>query len=167
MFRKDQFGIVFNTIFALVFAIVLPIYIDSTNMLRMTGSIQMIPLLQTISKDFIIGFAISFTIGTYIDLKAMGDAFARLLGLKNEKSLPFHLVRLLCIVFVMVFIMSLSMMFISAGYTMPAGAFFMAYLMSFPLTFVVAYIVAFITFGFGLPLTMALCTKPPDHGAVH
>ena len=69
--------------------------------------------------------------------------------------------RLLCIVFVMVFIMSLSMMFISAGYTMPAGAFFMAYLMSFPLTFVVAYIVAFITFGFGLPLTMALCTKPP------
>ena len=161
MFRKDQFGIVFNTIFALVFAIVLPIYIDSTNMLRMTGSIQMIPLLQTISKDFVIGFGISFTIGTFIDLKAMGDAFARLVGLKNERGLGFHLVRLLCIVFVMVFIMSLAMMFVSAGYTMPAGAFFMAFFMNFPMTYVVAYVLAFITFGFGLPLTMALCTKPP------
>ena len=77
MFRKDQFGIVFNTIFAIMFAIILPIYIDSVNMLRMAGSIQIIPLLQTVSKDFVIGFGVSFTIGTYIDLKAMGDAFAR------------------------------------------------------------------------------------------
>ena len=129
MFRKDQFGIVFNTIFAIMFAImfaiILPIYIDSVNMLRMAGSIQIIPLLQTVSKDFVIGFGVSFTIGTYIDLKAMGDAFARLVGLKNEKSLPFHLVRLASIVFVMVVLMSLIMMFVSAGYTMPVGAFFM------------------------------------------
>ena len=47
------------------------------------------------------------------------------------------------------------------GYTMPAGAFFMAYLMSFPLTYVVALVVAFITFAFGMPLTIALCRKPP------
>ena len=167
MFRKDQFGIVFNTIFAIMFAIILPIYIDSVNMLRMTGSIQIIPLLQTVSKDFVIGFGVSFTIGTYIDLKAMGDAFARLVGLKNEKSLGFHLVRLASIVFVMVVLMSLIMMFVSAGYTMPAGAFFMGWLMSFPMTYVVAYVLAFITFGFGLPLTMALCTKPPKGMPAH
>ncbi len=49
----------------------------------------------------------------------------------------------------------------TVGYTMPAGAFFMAYLMSFPLTYVVALVVAFITFAFGMPLTIALCRKPP------
>ena len=74
MFRKDQFGIVFNTIFAIMFAIILPIYIDSVNMLRMAGSIQIIPLLQTVSKDFVIGFGVSFTIGTYICLLYTSDA---------------------------------------------------------------------------------------------
>ena len=43
----------------------------------------------------------------------------------------------------------------------PLAAFFMAYLMSFPLTYVVALVVAFITFAFGMPLTIALCRKPP------
>ena len=32
MFRKDQFGIVFNTIFAIMFAIFLPLYIGGSNM---------------------------------------------------------------------------------------------------------------------------------------
>ncbi|UQT48192.1 hypothetical protein M5E87_26665 [Flavonifractor plautii] len=37
----------------------------------------------------------------------------------------------------------------------------MAYLMSFPLTYVVALVVAFVTFAIGMPLTIALCRKPP------
>ena len=134
MFRKDQFGIVFNTIFSIMFAIFLPLYIDGSNMFREAGAILWGPLVQQLTKDFIPGFAVAFAIGTYIDLKAMGDGFARLCGVK---------------------------MFLAVGYTMPAGAFFMAYLMSFPLTYVVALVVAFITFTIGMPLTIALCRKPP------
>lgn len=103
----------------------------------------------------------AFAIGTYIDLKAMGDGFARLCGVKNENGLLFHILRVASITFVMAVLMSLVMMFLAVGYTMPAGAFFMAYLMSFPLTYVVALVVAFITFAFGMPLTIALCRKPP------
>ena len=151
MFRKDQFGIVFNTIFSLMFAIFLPLYIDGSNMFREAGVILWGPLVQQLTKDFIPGFAVAFAIGTYIDLKAMGDGFARLC----------HILRVASITFVMAVLMSLVMMFLAVGYTMPAGAFFMAYLMSFPLTYVVALVVAFITFAFGMPLTIALCRKPP------
>ena len=125
MFRKDQFGIVFNTIFSLMFAIFLPLYIDGSNMFREAGAILWGPLV------------------------------------KNENGLLFHILRVASITFVMAVLMSLVMMFLAVGYTMPAGAFFMAYLMSFPLTYVVALVVAFITFAFGMPLTIALCRKPP------
>ena len=137
MFRKDQFGIVFNTIFSLMFAIFLPLYIDGSNMFREAGAILWGPLVQQLTKDFIPGFAVAFAIGTYIDLKAMGDGFARLCGVKNENGLLFHILRVASITFVM------------------------AVLMSFPLTYVVALVVAFITFAFGMPLTIALCRKPP------
>ena len=84
------------------------------------------------SKDFILGFAVAFAIGTYIDPKAMGDGFARLCGVKNENGLLFHILRVASITFVMAVLMSLVMMFLAVGTPMPAGAFFMAYLMSFP-----------------------------------
>ena len=128
---------------------------------REAGAILWGPLVQQLTKDFIPGFAVAFAIGTYIDLKAMGDGFARLCGVKNENGLLFHILRVASITFVMAVLMSLVMMFLAVGYTMPAGAFFMAYLMSFPLTYVVALVVAFITFAFGMPLTIALCRKPP------
>ena len=137
MFRKDQFGIVFNTIFSLMFAIFLPLYIDGSNMFREAGAILWGPLVQQLTKDFIPGFAVAFAIGTYIDLKAMGDGFARLCGVKNENGLLFHILRVASITFVMAVLMSLA------------------------LTYVVALVVAFITFAFGMPLTIALCRKPP------
>ena len=89
------------------------------------------------------------------------EGFARLCGVKNENGLLFHILRVASITFVMTVLMSLIMMFLSVGYTMPVGAFFMAYLMSFPMTYVVALVVAFITFAIGMPITMALCRKPP------
>jgi len=161
MFRKDQFGVVFNTIFAIMFAIFLPLYIDGSNMMRQAGAVLPVPLLQQVCKDFIPAFAVTFTIGTYVDLKAMGDSFARLCHVKDENGLLFHILRVVSITFVMTFLMSLIMMFIAAGFTMPVGVFFMNFFMSFPLTFVVALVVAFVTFGFGMPLTVALCQKPP------
>lgn len=86
-------------------------------------------------KDFIPGFAVAFAIGTYIDLKAMGDGFARLCGVKNENGLLFHICGWPPLpTFVMAVLMSLVMMFLAVGYTMPAGAFFMAYPDELPLT---------------------------------
>ena len=107
MFRKDQFGIVFNTIFAIMFAIFLPLYIGGSNMYREAGAILWGPLVQQLTKDFIPGFAVAFAIGTYIDLKAMGDGFARLCGVKNENGLLFHILRVASITFVMAVLMSL------------------------------------------------------------
>lgn len=86
MFRKDQFGIVFNTIFSLMFAIFLPLYIDGSNMFREAGVILWGPLVQQLTKDFIPGFAVAFAIGTYIDLKAMGDGFAGCAGSKMKTA---------------------------------------------------------------------------------
>lgn len=161
MFRKDQFGIVFNTIFSIMFAIFLPLYIDGSNMYREAGMILWGPLVQQLTKDFIPGFAVALAIGTYIDLKGMGDSFARLCGVKNENGLLFHILRVASITFVMAVLMSLIMMFLSVGYVLPVDQFFIGYLMSFPLTYVVALVVAFVTFAFGMPLTVALCRKPP------
>lgn len=161
MFRKEQFGLVFNTIFGIMFGIFLPLYITGSNMMREAGAIMAVPLLQQLCKDFIPAFAVTFVIGTYIDLKAMGDGFARLCGVKDENGLLFHILRVASITFVMTVLMSLIMMFLAVGFTMPVGQFFVAFLMSFPLTYVVALVVAFVTFAFGMPLTMALCTKPP------
>lgn len=151
MFRKDQFGVVFNTIFAIMFAICLPIFIDWRN--GMLG-------IERFCQNFIPAFAVTFAIGTYIDLKAMGDGFARFCRVKNENGLLFHILRVASITFVMTFLMSLIMMFLDIGFAM-GPFFFVAFLTSFPLTFVFALVVAFVTFAIGMPLTMALCSKPP------
>lgn len=162
MFRKDQLGIVFNTIFSTIFATLLPLCIDGSNTLREAGTILWGLLVQQLTKGFIPGFAVAFAIDTYIDLKAMGDGFARLRGVKNENSLLFHVLRVASIMFVMAVLTSLVTMFLTVGYTMPAGAFFMAYLMNFPLTYVVALVVAFITSAIGMPFTIVPCRKPPE-----
>lgn len=151
MFRKDQFGLVFNTFFSLMFAIVLPIFMELRN-----GGFG----LEQFLMDFIPGFTVPFAIGTFIDLKAMGDRFARFCKVKNENGLLFHILRVASITFVLTFIMSLLMMFLSVGFSL-GGVFFLAFAASFPLTYLVALITAFITFAIGLPICGALCTKEP------
>lgn len=151
MFRKDQFGIVFNTIFAIMFAIFLPLFIDWRN-----GVLTV----EQLCVDFIPAFAVTFAIGTYIDLKAMGDGFARFCHVKNENGLLFHILRVASITFVMTFLMSLIMQFLAVGFSL-GPVFFLAFLTSFPLTFVYALVVAFVTFAIGMPITKALCTKAP------
>lgn len=157
MFRKDQFGLVFNTIFSIMFAIFLPLYINMSQ-----GHLTF----EQMCKDFIPGFAVAFAIGTYIDLKAMGDGFARFCRVKNEGGLLFHILRVASITFVMTFIMSLVMMFMAVGFSL-GPVFFLAFLSSFPMNYVVALIVAFVTFAIGMPITGALCAKPPKGMPAH
>ncbi len=151
MFRKDQFAVVFNTIFCLMFAIFLTIFMGWRNHAL---------TLEQFCKDIIPGFTVAFAIGTYIDLKTMGDSFARRCGVKNETGLLFHVLRVASITLVMTALMSLAMMFLSVGFSL-GPIFFLAYLTSLPLTYLVALAVAFVTFAVGMPITMALCTKPP------
>ena len=153
MFGKDKFGIVFNTIFSIMFAVCLPLFLEARN-----GNLG----LEQFLKDFIPGFTLTFALGTYIDLKGMGDAFARLCRVKNENGLLFHVLRVASITFVMTFLMSLIMMFLSVGFSL-GPVFFLAFLGSFPLTFAFALVVAFVTFAVGMPITGALCTKEPKH----
>lgn len=157
MFRRDQFGVVFNTIFYLMFAIFLTLFMGWRNNVLS---------LEQFCKDFIPGFTVAFAIGTYIDLKAMGDSFARRCGVKNESGPLFHVLRVASITFVMTALMSLSMMFLAVGFSL-GPIFFLAYITSLPLTYLVALVVAFVTFAIGMPLTMALCTKPPKAMPVH
>lgn len=157
MFRRDQFGVVFNTIFCLMFAVFLTVFMGWRNHVLS---------LEQFCKDFIPGFTVAFAIGTYIDLKAMGDGFARRCGVKNENGLLFHVLRVASITFVMTALMSLAMMFLAVGFSL-GPIFFLAYITSLPLTYLIALAVAFVTFAIGLPITMALCTKPPKAMPVH
>lgn len=151
MFRKDQFGLVFNTIFCIMFAIFIPLFMEWRN-----GALRP----ENFCKDFITGFAVALAVATYIDLKAMGDAFARKCGVKNENGLLFHILRVVSITFVMTLFMTVIMTFLAVGFSL-GPVFFLACLGSFPATFAVALVVAFVTFAFGIRLTAALCVKPP------
>ncbi len=151
MFRKDQFGLVFNTIFCLMFAIFIPLFMEWQN-----GVLG----LEAFCKDFIPGFTVALTVATYIDLKAMGDSFARKCGVKNENSLLFHILRVASITFVMTAIMTVVMTFLAVGFSL-GPVFFLVCLKTFPAVYAVALVVAFITFAFGMKLTAALCVKPP------
>ena len=151
MFRKDQFGLVFNTIFSIMFAIFIPIFMEWRN-----GAFG----LETFCKDFIPAFTVALAIGTYIDLKAMGDSFSRKCGVKNENGFLFHILRVVSITFVMTLIMTMVMTFLAVGFSL-GPVFFLACLGTFPAVFAVALVVAFVTFAFGIRLTAALCVKPP------
>lgn len=151
MFRKDQFGIVFNTIFAIAFAVALPVFVAYRN-----GNLSF----EQFCMDFIPGFSIAFSIGTYIDLKGLGNGFARFCRVKNENGLLFHILRVVSITFVMAFLMSLLILFMNVGFSL-GPVFFLAFLGSFVPNFLCALVVAFVTFAVGMPLTGALCTKAP------
>lgn len=149
MFGKEKFGLVFNTIFSLMFAVCLPLFLDWQS--GMLG-------VERFCQSSIMAFCITFTMGSYIDLKAMGDFFARICGAKNENGTIFHILRVISITFVMTFLMSLVMMFLDVGFSL-GSMFFIVLLKSFPLTFVFALAVAFVTFAVAMPLTGALCSK--------
>ncbi len=146
MFCKNQFGIVFNTLFSFAFALLLTAFA-----LFQQGALTP----GTLIMGFIPAFGISFTLGSYIPLVEIGSRFAGIF-LKDEKHPVFYLLRLLAIAFVMTASMSFLVMFSQMGFTMD---FLMAFLFSFPATFLFAYVVAVIIFPFLFSLTSRWCVK--------
>lgn len=146
MFRKSQFGIVFNSIFSLVFSGAITLYVQMSQH-RLS--------VNNFATGLVVAYAINFVLGSYIPLLKMGNAFAGKF-IRDEKNPLFYLLRMFAIVIVMTAAMSLLVMFTEMGFS---PALPIAFAASFPLTFLYAYVVAVIVFPFLLKLTMALCTK--------
>ncbi|MCM1123312.1 MAG: DUF2798 domain-containing protein [Eubacterium sp.] len=146
MFKREQFGIVFNSIFSLVFAAALTLFVQIRN-----GQFTF----EAFIMALVPAFAINFVLGSYIPLVKVGSAFAGIF-IKNEKNPVFNLLRMFAIVFIMTFLMSLLVMFTEMGFTV---VLIFALISSFPLTFLYAYIIALIVFPILLKATEALCTK--------
>ncbi|MCD7954150.1 MAG: hypothetical protein LUG93_00025 [Lachnospiraceae bacterium] len=146
MFKKSDFGIVFNTLFSLAFAAALTLFVKYTG-----GSLTF----ESFCMGLVPAFAINFTLGSYIPLLKVGNVFAGLF-VKDEKHPAFYFLRMLAIVVIMTILMSFLCMFYEMGFN---PALPIAFLASLPLTLVYAYVVACIIFPFLLKATQALCAK--------
>lgn len=146
MLKKEQFGLVFNTVFSLFFSAALTLFIKFSQH-QLTA--------ETFLMGLVPAFAINFVLGTFIPLVKVGSGFASLFT-RNEKSLLFYLLRMFMIVLIMTAAMSLLVMFSEMGFTM--GLVF-AFIGSFPRTFLFAYIVGALAFPGLLKLTQMLCVK--------
>lgn len=146
MFKKSQFGIVFNTIFSIVFSAALTLYVKYT---------QNILSIESFVTGLVPSFAINFVLGSYIPLVKVGNGFAGIF-IKNEKNPVFYFLRMLAIVFIMTAAMSFLVMFSEMGFKMEL---LFAFGFSFPMTFLYAYIIGCVVFPFLLKAAMALCSK--------
>ena len=146
MFRRDQFGFVFNTIFSIFFSLVLTAFIQFQQHALSLG---------TLVPGFVSAFAVNFTLGSFIPLVKVGSAFASIFT-KNEKSIVFYLLRMFMIVLIMTAGMSFIMMFIEMGFS---GELLPAFIFSFLPTFAFAYCAGALCFPLLLKLTQSLCVK--------
>lgn len=146
MFRRDQFGIVFNSFFSLAFAGAMTAF-----SLFMQGGLSA----ETFFMGLVPAFAINFVLGSYIPLLRVGNAFAGIF-VKNDKSLLFHLLRMLAIVLIMTASMSFLVMFSRIGFRMEL---IFAFLGAFPMSMLFAYIVALLIFPLLLKITETLCDR--------
>ncbi len=146
MFKKSDFGIVFNTLFSFAFAAMLTLYVKFMN-----GNLTF----ESFCTGLVPAYAINFVLGSYIPLVKMGNWFAHLF-LKDEKHPLFYFLRMLAIVAVMTVAMSFLCMFCEMGFS---PALPIAFVTSLPGTLVFAYVVACVIFPFLLKGAEALCSK--------
>ncbi len=146
MFRKDQFGIVFNSLFSLVFAAAMTAFsLFMRNALSFSAFIT----------GLVPAFAINFVLGSYIPLVKIGNAFAGLFT-KKENSPVFYLLRILAIVVIMTVSMCFLVLFSAMG---PSKEMLFAFLGSIPFSLLFAYPFAAIIFPFLFKLTGRLCSR--------
>lgn len=146
MFRKSRFGLVFNTVFSLVFSLLITIFTKSL-------SHSLTP--DSAVTGFLQGFAVNFTIGSFLNLPGIGRSFARIF-IRNEKNPLFYLLQMAAIVFVVCTLMCFFMIFIETGFS---SDFWKIYFSSLPAVFCFAYVAASLLFPFLLKLTSFLCSK--------
>ena len=152
MFGKDKFPVVFNAVFALLFSIVLTLFVKGV-----AGVLSVETFVVGLMQGFMVNFALEFL----IDLPALGGGFLKLLRVKKGPQSPGGLVVfLLPIVAVMAVLMSGILMFWEAGFALGVG-FFGFWLPKLPPIFVVAYVTALLFFPISMRLSEALCSREP------
>lgn len=144
MFKKEQFGVVFNTVFSLIFSAALTLYVK-----LMSGQLTF----ETFFMGLVPSFAINFVLGTFIPVVKVGNAFAGMF-IKNEKNPVFYFLRMFAIVLIMTAAMSFLVMFSEIGFSM---ALLKAFAGSFPGTFLYAYVVGMLVFPVSLKAVQKLC----------
>ena len=149
MCKKSKFPLVFNIFLAFFITLVVPLFVQAGQ-----GTLSV----PTFVVGMIQGFCLNLTLETIIDLPAMGNKFARAVGIKNLGGAAAYFVRTLAIVFVIVILMSFILMFCEAGFAL-GGAFFGFWITKVPGIFVVAYITALIAIAPSRKATGAICSK--------
>lgn len=149
MCKRSSFGMVFNIWLAVLVGVVLTIF-----SLAMQNQLS----IGTLIPGIINGSAICFFYESIVDLPKFGNFFVAKFGLKME-SKPAYFVRIFFIALLLVFEMTLTLMFCNVFFTAGPMAFLMGWLQSFIPTFIVAYVTVLITFPICFAATKAMCTK--------
>jgi len=112
-------------------------------------------LLQPFLIAFVTSFAVGYTVGDLIPLKAIGDKFAAAIGLKPGGV--FFFVSTLVIAVLMTFFMSMIMTFINVGF---APFFFNAWWSLFPWLLIMAFVTELICVPIAIKLALKLTGGP-------
>ena len=146
MFRKDQFGFVFNTIFALFFSFALTAFTHWQK-----GQLTLAALIPA----FVCTFAVNYTLSCFIPIIRIGGAFAALFT-KKEESLLFYLLRTFMNVLIMVAGVLFFMLFIEMGFS---ADLLPTFVRAFPSIFAVAFVIAVFCGPLLEKLAHRLCSK--------
>ena len=104
---------------------------------------------------FVTSFAVGYTVGDLIPLKAIGDKFAAAIGLKQGGV--FFVISTLVIAIMMTFFMSIIMTFINVGF---APFYFQAWWSLFPYLLVMAFATELICVPIAIKLAIKLTAAP-------
>ena len=107
-------------------------------------------------KGFINNLTIGFFVGSVIPIAQLGASAAHKIGIKNENGLPFHLVRTFVIAAVMVFFLSLILMFLELGFM---AGFFAIWCKMAPVILLIVYVYLLFVLPLSVKICMGLCTK--------
>lgn len=153
MFKKTSFPVVFNFWLALVIGIIMTVVSKALAD-------------QLTAEDIIVGsfagFFVCMAWETLIDLPGFGNFFVQKLGLKMD-SAPAYFVRIFFISFLLVLLMSFSMMFIELKFAL--FGMLNIWAMSLLPMLAAAFVSVSIFFKPLLAVTGMMCSKDPGPGA--
>lgn len=133
MIKMERFGTIINIFVGIVVCLILGLYVQYVN------NAFTAPL---ILHGFISSFFVSYLIGDLVPAKAMGDAFANMLGLKPGTLLQ-HIVSTVILAFGMVTPISFFNTYIALG---PVDFLVAAWWQNYPILLLIGYITLLIFF---------------------
>lgn len=152
MLKKQSFPMVMGLVISIFVALLMP---ELVYFLSAGGTLAGFTAEKFI-QDFILNLALGFMIGSLIPAAPIGGMIAKKIGIKNENSLIFHLVRTFVVAFIMVLILSILMLFLELGFI---PGFFGIWSKVAPIIFAVVYVYLLIMLPVSVKITSAICCK--------